>query len=144
MTLQVRTHTNSVSDINMDSENLEGLCFPLLFPHGEPGYTNASKSGMSPDEYAMSRLIMPETIGRAFMTAQAKYAPVECVDSRTGQAFAPTEDQSEIEEHQVQGGSIFPLLRVNHFMMMSRLAQYWLCVMCWLKVNFVLVDFNNA
>jgi hypothetical protein len=72
MTLQVRTHTNSASDINMNSEKVEGLCFPLLFPHhGEPGYTNASKSGMSPDEYAMSRLIMPEKIGRTFMTAQA-------------------------------------------------------------------------
>jgi hypothetical protein len=126
MTLQVRTHTNSVSDVNMDSEKVEGLCFPLLFTHGEPGYTNASKSGMSPDEYAMSRLMMPEQNGRAFMTAQALYAPIECVDSRTGQAFAPTEDQSEIEEHQVQGGSIFPHLRVNCFMMMSRLAQYWL------------------
>jgi len=45
MTLQGRTHTNSVSDGNMDSEKVEGLCFPLLFPHGEPGYTNASKSG---------------------------------------------------------------------------------------------------
>jgi hypothetical protein len=31
-----------------------------------------------------------------------------------------------IEEHQVQGGSIFSHLRVNRFMMMSRLAQYWL------------------
>ncbi len=55
MTLQVRTHTNSVSGINMDSEKVEGLCFPLLFPHAEPGCTNASKSRMSPDEYAMSR-----------------------------------------------------------------------------------------
>ncbi len=68
----------------------------------------------------------PEKIGRAFMTAPAGYAPVECVDSRTGQAFAPTEDQSEIEEHQVQGASIFPHLRVNRFMLMARLAQYWL------------------
>ena len=105
---------------------MEGLCFPLLFPHGEPGYTNASKSVLSPDEYVMSRLIKPEKIGCTFMTAQAKYAPVECVDSRTGQAFAPTEDQSEIEEHQVHGGSVFPRLRVNRFMIMSRLAQYWL------------------
>ena len=96
MTLQVRTHTNSVSDVNMDSEKVEGLCFPLLFPHGEPGYTNASKSGMSPDEYAMSRLLMPEKLGRDFMTAQAPYGPVECIDSRTGEAFAPTEDQSGI------------------------------------------------
>jgi len=50
------------------------------------------------------------------MTAQACYAPVECVDSRTGQAFAPTEDQSEIEEHQMQGASTFPHLRVNRFL----------------------------
>jgi len=69
---------------------------------------------------------MQEKIGRAFMTAQARYAPVECMDSRTGRAFALTEDQSEIEERQVQGGSIFPRLRENRFMMMSRLAQYWL------------------
>jgi hypothetical protein len=47
MTLQVKTHTNSVSDINMYSEKVEGLCFPLLFPHGEPGYTNLSKSCFS-------------------------------------------------------------------------------------------------
>ncbi len=59
----------------------------MLSPHGEPGYTNESKSGMSPDEYAMSRLLRPEKIGRAFMTAQARYAPVKCVDSRTGQAL---------------------------------------------------------
>jgi hypothetical protein len=76
----------------MDSENVEGLCFPLLFPHGEPGYTNASKSGMSPDEYAMARLMMPEKLGHDFMTAQAPYAPIEFIDSRTGEAFAPTED----------------------------------------------------
>jgi hypothetical protein len=60
------------------------------------------------------------------MIAQARYAPVECVDSCIGQAFAPTEDQSEIEEHQVQGGPMFPRLRVNCFMLMARLAQYWL------------------
>jgi len=60
------------------------------------------------------------------MTARAPYAPIECIDCRTGQAFAPTEDQSEIEEHQVQGASIFPHVRVNHFMIMARLAQYWL------------------
>ena len=55
------------------------ICFPLLFPHGEPGYTNASKSGMSPDEYAMSRLMMPEKLGRDFMTARAPYG-----SNRTG------------------------------------------------------------
>ncbi len=44
MTLQVRTSNGNVSDVNMDSEKVEGLCFPLLFPHAEPGYTNASMS----------------------------------------------------------------------------------------------------
>ncbi len=127
MSLQVRTHTNSVSDINMDStKKVEGLCFPLLFPHGEPGYTNASKSCMSPDEYAMSRMLMPEKIGGDFMTAQALYGPFECIDSRTGEEFVPTEDQSQTEEHQVQGVSIRHHLRENCFMLMARLAQDWL------------------
>jgi len=70
--------------------------------------------------------MMPEKLGCDFMTAQARYAPIECIDSRTGEAFAPTEDLSEIEEHQVQGASTFPHVRVNCFMMMARLAQYWL------------------
>ncbi len=104
--LRVRTHTNSVSDTNMDSEKVEGLCFALLSPHGEPRYTNASKSCMSPDEYVMSRLLRPEKIGVNFMTAQAMYAPFECIDSRTGEEFVPTEDPSHIDEHQVQGVSI--------------------------------------
>ena len=120
MSLRVRTHTNSVSDINMDSEKVEGLCYPLLFPHGEPGYTNASKSRMSPDEYVMSRLLMPKEIGGNFMTAEAMYAPFECIDSRTGEKFVPTEDPSQIDEHQVQGVSI------RHRLRMARLAQYWL------------------
>ncbi len=60
MTLQVRTCNGNVSDINMDSKKVEGLCFPLLFPHAEHGYTNASKSCLSPDEYVMARLLRPE------------------------------------------------------------------------------------
>jgi hypothetical protein len=54
MTLQVRTHDGNVSDINMDSKKVEGLCFPLLFPHTKHGYTNASKSRLSSDEYVMA------------------------------------------------------------------------------------------
>jgi hypothetical protein len=48
-------------------------------------------------------LMMPEKLGRDFMTAQAPYAPIECVDSRTGQAFAPTEDQSENQIRLISG-----------------------------------------
>ncbi len=47
------------------------------------------------------------------MTAQAMYAPFECVDSHTGEEFVPTEDPSQIDEHQVQGVSIRYCLRVN-------------------------------
>ena len=60
MRLQVETHTNRVSNICLDSEEVEGLCFPLLHCHGEPGYTNDIKSHMSPDEYVMARLLRPE------------------------------------------------------------------------------------
>jgi hypothetical protein len=60
MKLQVETHTHRVSDVSLDSEKEEGLCFPFLFCHGEPGYTNKSKSCLSPDEYAMARLLRPE------------------------------------------------------------------------------------
>ncbi len=60
MRLQVRTSNGNVSDVNMDSEKVEGLCFPLLFPHAEPGYTNASKSRLGPVEYVMARLLRLE------------------------------------------------------------------------------------
>jgi hypothetical protein len=75
MPLQVKMHTKSMSDINIDSENVEGLCFPLLFPHEEPGYTNLSKSHLSPDEYVMAKMLMPEKIHGEYMTAQASYPP---------------------------------------------------------------------
>jgi hypothetical protein len=81
---------------------------------------------MSPDAYVMARLLQPEMVGDNYMTASAQYAH-ECMDGRTGEPFEPTTDQSEIDEHQMQGALIFPLLRVNRFMlMMARLSQYWL------------------
>jgi hypothetical protein len=81
MTLQVRTRNGNVSDINMDSEKMEGLCFPLLFPHAKHGYTNGSKSRLSPDEYVMARLLRPEKIGGQYMTATAAQEPYLCIDS---------------------------------------------------------------
>jgi hypothetical protein len=126
MTLQVKTHTNSVSDINMDSEKVEGICFPLLFPHGEPGYTNSSKSHLSPDEYVTVMMLRPEKIHDEYMTAQASYATFQCIDICTGELFAPTKDQCQVEANQVRGVSICCLLRVYRFMLMAQLAQYWL------------------
>jgi hypothetical protein len=126
MKLQVKTHTNSVSDHNLDSDKVVGLCFPLLFPHGEPGYTNVSKSCLSQDEYVMAWMLRPEKIYGEYMTAQARYAPFQCIDSHTGELFLPTKDQCQVEEHRLQGVSICCLLRVNRFMLMARLVQYWL------------------
>ncbi len=97
MTLQVKTHTNSVSDINMNSEKVEELCFPLLFPHGESGYTNLSKSHLSPDEYVIAKMLRPEKIFGEYMTGQASYAPFQCIDIHTEEQFAPTKDQSQIK-----------------------------------------------
>ncbi len=72
----METHSHSVSNVSLDSEKVEGLCFPLLFCHGEPGYTNESKSHLSPDEYAMERLLRPEKSVSGYMTAHAGYAPL--------------------------------------------------------------------
>jgi hypothetical protein len=93
MTLQVKTYTNSVSDINMDSEKVEALCFPLLFPSGERGYTNASKGRINPNGYAMARLLRPEKHGSDYLTAQARYAPFKNIDIRAGEPFTPTHQE---------------------------------------------------
>jgi len=77
MKLQVETHSHSVSNVSLDSEKVEVLCFPLLFCHGEPGYTNESKSHLSPDEYAMARLLRPVKSVSGYMTAHAGYAPLQ-------------------------------------------------------------------
>ncbi len=126
MKLQVETHTHRVSDVSLNSENVEGLCFPLLFCHCKPGYTNKSKSCLSSDEYAMARLLRPKKSVSGYMTAHAGYAPLEFIDSCTGEPFAPTELQSQVEEHKLQGVSIWRILRVNRFMLLARVAQYWL------------------
>jgi hypothetical protein len=124
--LQVRINTKNVSDINMDSEKVEGLCFPLLFPRAEPGYTNASKSRFSPDEYVMARLLRPEIIRGKYMTATAPQEPYLYVDSRTGEPFTDTEDACVVQSYKVPDVLFNRTLRVNRFMLMARLAQYWL------------------
>ncbi len=60
------------------------------------------------------------------MTAQASYALFQCIDICTGDLFAPTKDQCQVEANRVPDVSIRHLLRVNCFMLMAQLAQYWL------------------
>jgi hypothetical protein len=95
-----------VSDINMDSEKVEGLCFPLLIPHAKHGYTNASKSCLNPDEYVMARFLRPEKIGGQYMTAIAAHEPYLCIDSQTEEPFAPNKDPLEVEVYQVPDISV--------------------------------------
>ena len=62
MSLQVTTTNGCKSDVKMNSEHVEGLCYPLLFPHGEPGFTNEMKDCISPVDYVMVRMLMPKKI----------------------------------------------------------------------------------
>ncbi len=60
------------------------------------------------------------------MTAQASYALFQWIDICTGELFASTKDQCQVKANRVRGVLICCLLRVNHFMLMARRAQYWL------------------
>jgi hypothetical protein len=123
MTLQVTTTDGSISNVSMDSDMVEGLCFLLLFTHGEPGYTNDMKSYISPADYIMSRLLMPEKIGAKYMIALAKYEGVDIIDRHTGERSVRNSD--DIENMEEIYGKRYLRININRFMMMSRLAQYW-------------------
>ncbi len=105
---------------------MEGLCYPSLCPHGEPGFTNEMKDRISPADYVMARMLMPEKIRRKYMTAPARYySETQIIDSRIGEPFASDEDVDQVDQHAMQI-STCRFLRVNWFMLMFRLAQYWL------------------
>ncbi len=122
MSLQVTTTNGSISDVKMNLEHVEGLYYPLLFPHGEPGFTNEMKDPTSPVYYVMVRMLMPEKIGRKYMT---DYSETQIIDSRIGEPFVSDEDVDHVDQHAMQI-STCRFLRVNQFMLMFRLAQHWL------------------
>ncbi len=74
----------------------------------------------------MARLLQPEIIDSKYMTATAVHAPYQCIDSRTGEPFIHTEDAVVVQAYQIHDTLIHRSLRVNRFMLMARLAQYWL------------------
>ncbi len=59
------------------------------------------------------------------MTAQALYAPFECIDRWTGEPFLPENNAMVVEQNQVENIVIRRHLIVNGFMFMARLVQYW-------------------
>jgi hypothetical protein len=91
--LNMTTTNGSILDVNMNSEKVEGLCFPLLFPHGEAGYTNDQKDHLSPSQYAMARMLRPEKLNGQYMTAVARYSyNPQFIDGCTGKPFELDED----------------------------------------------------
>ena len=125
MSLQVTTKSGSVSDVKMNSKDVERLCYPLFHPHGEPGYSNDLKAELSPGDYVMSRLMMPERKGETYLEALSKHAKTVRIDGRTGEPFSSDCDDSEVEQHGIDV-VMRQLLRVNRHILMDRLSQYWL------------------
>jgi hypothetical protein len=103
MSLQVTATNGSISDVKMNSEHVEGLCCPLLFPHGEPGFTNEMKDRICPVDYVMARMYMPEKIGLKYMIAPARYySETQIIDSCIGKPFASDEDVDQVDQHAMQ------------------------------------------
>ncbi len=47
------------------------------------------KDCISPADYVMARMLMPEKIGRKYMTGPARYySETQIIDSHTGERFA--------------------------------------------------------
>jgi hypothetical protein len=74
----------------------------------------------------MAMMLRPEKIHGEYVTAQATYAPFQCIDICTREVFASTKDQCQVKANRVPDVSIRCLLIVNCYMLMARLAQYWL------------------
>jgi hypothetical protein len=125
MSLQVTTTNSSISDVKMNSEKVAGLCYPLLFPPGEPIFTNDMKDHISWADYVMARMLMPKKIGRKYMAAPARYySETQIINCLTGEPFASDDNVDQVEQHGMQITTC-QFLRVNHLILMFRLAQYW-------------------
>jgi hypothetical protein len=79
-TLQVTTTNGS---IRCENEFRKGgrPMFSIIFPHREHRYTGAMKKHLSPADYVMARFLMPEKIGRNYITAPARYSETQIIDS---------------------------------------------------------------
>jgi hypothetical protein len=125
---QVQTHNSCLSNLIMDNKEVEPVTFTLLFPYREDGYTTDQRGLLSPDAYAIARLLRPEKINGSFTTVQALYAPfytpLKHIDRQTGEPFLPEDNAMVVEQNQVENIVILRHLIVNRFMFIARLAQY--------------------
>jgi hypothetical protein len=60
MSMRVCPRNGPISTVHMDSEAVEPLVYPLLFPYGEPGWIAYLKNRLAAGAYLMSRLLQPE------------------------------------------------------------------------------------
>jgi hypothetical protein len=124
--LHVTTTNGSISDVKVNLEKVKGLYFPLLFPHREAGYTHNQKNCLCPSDYAMARMLRPEKIIGQYMTEVARYSyDSQIIDGCTGKPFESDEDINQVEQH-CMPILIRQHLKINQFMLVDRLAQYWL------------------
>jgi hypothetical protein len=76
------------------------------------------KDLISPVDYVMVRMLMPEKIRRKNMTAPARYySETQIIDSCTREAFASDKDADQVDQHGMQK-STCQFLRVNWFILM--------------------------
>jgi hypothetical protein len=67
--------------------------YQIKFPHGEGGNTNAVKdSCLSPAEYTITRMLMPEKIRGKYITALSEDNILQIMHSSNGESFASDED----------------------------------------------------
>jgi hypothetical protein len=84
----------------MDSEKVEGLCVHSCSPMESLAILIRVKAAsVHPDEYVMAMMLRPKKIHSEYMTAQASYAPFQCIDICTGELFALTKDQCQVKEN---------------------------------------------
>jgi hypothetical protein len=83
------------------------------------------KDHISPSDYVMVVMLMPKKIGRKYMTAPARYySETQIIDRQAGEPFASDDDVDQVNQHGMQVTTC-QHLRVNWFILMFRLAQYW-------------------
>ncbi len=100
--------------------------FLLLFSQGEAGHTNNQKDCLCPSDYAMAKMLRPGKINGQYMTAVARYSyDSQIIHGCTGKPCESDEDIDQVEQH-CMPILIHPHLRVDWFMLMDRLDQYWL------------------
>ncbi len=95
MSMRVFPRNGHISTVHMDSEAVEPLVYPLIFPYGEPGWIACLKDCLTAGAYLMSRLLKPERDDQGeFMEVESPNPPHEHIDSRTCERFEMGTDKA--------------------------------------------------